>query len=363
MALRVLHIIPDLILGGAEKLVVNLITNIKYSALDVRLCLFYPPQSSRLLDELLHKGITIYHLNKRRGFDPIIIPQLYRVIRKFKPDIIHTHLYGFYYTMFPVMKNNVPVRIHTFHNIANNDCRKMETILRKMFFKRARFILVGVSKCVSKSVEKLYALPVHTIYNGTNPNEFYPVAKTPYQRVTTFVCTATFKHEKNHKFLINAFAKAISVKPYIKLWLVGYGPLLNKTKRYVQSKNLTDSVKFLGKQYDVSKILSKCDIFVLASSSEGFGLAIIEAMSASKPVISTNVGGISEIIDAGKTGILVSSTDVDEFANQMINLSENTELCTAIGKNARNAVINNYSLKRMVEEYISLYEKCYNVYS
>ena len=360
--MKVLHIIPDLSIGGAEKLITSWLCTSHLYRTDFRLCVLGSRKKNILCEELSSNGIHVYYLNKRTGFDVFVIIKIFRVIRQFKPDIVHTHLYGFYYTIFPIIINRTPIRIHTLHDFAMYDCRKIETVLRKIFFKRLHFIIVGISKSVADSANNVYGLTAKLIYNGIPFEKFINSIIRHNNPVKILICVANFKSMKNHRLLINAFEKAKSIKDNLKLWLIGEGPLLQEIKNLVQWKNLQEDVIFWGTRNDIKDLLSSSDIFISTSRYEGFGLAIIEAMAAQKPVIVPQVGGIPEVVENGKTGILISQLDESNFANAMIELSTNSSLMKKMGKNGVDVVKKKFDIKRMITEYEFLYKKSYEFY-
>ena len=111
----------------------------------------------------------------------------------------------------------------------------------------------------------------------------------------------------------------------------------------------------MGFREDIASLLSAMDIYVMSSLSEGMPLSILEAMSASKPIVSTNVGGISEVVDNGKTGILVNAKDSVGMAESLIMLLQNQEIANEYGRNAKKVINERFDHKIMVENYKKIY--------
>jgi glycosyltransferase involved in cell wall biosynthesis len=110
----------------------------------------------------------------------------------------------------------------------------------------------------------------------------------------------------------------------------------------------------------LAEILNSLDVFVLSSVSEGLSIATIEAMAAGRPVVVTRSGGPQEIVEDGRTGILVPPADPNALASRICELLGNPELAAMFSRNARAEVKDKFSLKKMVNEYESLYERCLN---
>ena len=149
------------------------------------------------------------------------------------------------------------------------------------------------------------------IHNAVDLAEFQQVDSREPQAKPYILCVALHHIHKALDVLIRAFATFHTTHPTVGLWLVGDGPCRDEFETLVRQLGLTESVRFLGLQGRpaVSRLLAECSLFVLPSRVEPFGIAIIEALASGKPVVSTKVGGIPEIIENGNNGILVEPDD------------------------------------------------------
>jgi len=171
-----------------------------------------------------------------------------------------------------------------------------------------------------------------------------------------FVCVASLKPQKNHALLLEAFSQGLASEPRAHLLLVGDGALRPKLKKQANTLGLRDRIHFLGIRTDIPEVLNAADVFVLSSEWEGNPLSVMEAMAAGKPVISTAVGGIPELVKEGKSGLLVPRGDVSVLARAMSLLSKNQELRRAIGSAASEQAVERFDVQAMTEAYASLYE-------
>jgi N-acetyl-alpha-D-glucosaminyl L-malate synthase BshA len=145
-----------------------------------------------------------------------------------------------------------------------------------------------------------------------------------------------------------------------KLLLVGDGPDRSECERLVRELNLTENVKFLGKQEGLVEILSSSDIFLIPSQSESFGLAALEGMACGLPVISSSVGGLPELVKHNESGFIAEIGDVERMAKYTLDLLSNEKKYELFSQNARNRAKNNFDKSIIVPLYEKHYEQILN---
>tara|TARA_R110000796_G_scaffold5841_11_gene21427 strand:- start:6254 stop:7366 length:1113 start_codon:yes stop_codon:yes gene_type:complete len=167
-----------------------------------------------------------------------------------------------------------------------------------------------------------------TIHNGMKsvPEIVKKVKSTDIK----IISVARFSEQKDHKTLLDALVK-IKGRNWT-LDLVGKGPLLNKTKLYVDQLGLEHRVKFLGERHDVNELLFNYDIYVLISNWEGFPRSILEAMRTTLPVIASDVGGVNEAVKDGITGFLIPRGDIKILKTKLEDLIDNKGLRSKMGQ-------------------------------
>lgn len=141
-----------------------------------------------------------------------------------------------------------------------------------------------------------------------------------------------------------------------KLILVGDGPDRYECERLARQLNLIDHVKFLGKQEGLVEILNSADIFLIPSQSESFGLAALEAMACGKPVVSSSVGGLPELIKHNETGFIAEIGDVERMAKYVVDLLTNEKKYEAFSNSSRERALNKFDKSKV----IPMYEEYYN---
>ena len=132
---------------------------------------------------------------------------------------------------------------------------------------------------------------------------------------------------------------------------------MNDLKELALQYDINEYIYFLGVRKDVLELMRKAFIFVLPSRWEGFGLVLLEAMSVGVPIIATKVGGIPEVIEDGKDGILVEPENPEELSNAILRLLDNKELRSLVSSNAYKKVKGEYSIEKYTKTLLSLYKE------
>jgi glycosyltransferase involved in cell wall biosynthesis len=162
--------------------------------------------------------------------------------------------------------------------------------------------------------------------------------------------------QKNLMTLLAAWLAATS-RVTASLIIAGDGPLLDELKRQSQSSGAAESVHFVGAVHNPLDYLRAADIFVLPSLAEGMSNSLLEAMSIGLPVIASRIGGNTDLVTDGTTGLLVGPHDVDGWCHAMSDLLQNVEKSKQFGHAARELVTDRYSIRVIVDQYVALYER------
>jgi len=178
-----------------------------------------------------------------------------------------------------------------------------------------------------------------------------------------FVCVARFAPQKAHDVLLRAFARACAERavgdPPLRLVLVGddpFGDGRQRAEAIAADLGLGRAVLFTGIRRDVPALLAMSDVFTMASLWEGLGLVFLEAMATSRPVLSTEVSAIPEVVVEGETGLLVPPAEVEPMAAGMLQLARDPALRARLGEGGRRRVAEAFGIERMVEETLAAYD-------
>ena len=201
--------------------------------------------------------------------------------------------------------------------------------------------------------EGVGATSIAVIPNGLDPGVFSD--RPGSNRIRAIVTVANLRPEKSHETLIAAAASLAGSYGEVRYQIVGDGPKRRELEALAVTHGVADRVQFLGHREDVPAILSAADAFVLPSRSEAFPNSAIEAMAAGLPVIASAVGGLVDLIDHGRTGLLTAPGDRDALASSLRYLIDEPERATAMGRAARAEVQQRYSFDRMIAAFEDLY--------
>lgn len=370
--IKLLYVITKLELGGAQKHLLSLIKHLDKDRFRVFL---FTAKDGLLVPEASHiKGLILKKSKYlERPINPLkdlcALVEIYRFIKINDIGIVHTHsskagILG----RLGARLAGVNFIIHTVHGWSFNDCqpRMIRSFIIWLERRIARFTdrLIAVSdydraKGLGNHIgdEDKYAL----IRYGIDYEEFGAGDRSLRKElglkdtdfaVATVACLKPQKYPQDFIKLASVIKKAF---PEVKFILVGDGILRKEIERLINKFGLQEQVILLGWRRDVPKILQAIDVFVLTSLWEGLPISVLEAMLSCKPVISTNTGGVAEIIVEKETGFLVAPGDVQTMAKDLACLLEDAGLKNRIGNRAKDSLGTGYRLEKMVENTDRLY--------
>ena len=343
---KVLEVIDSLGSGGAESLLKNFVLEAKKNRLlNIEIATLY--SNAIFKKEIENAGISIWDLGLTFKFNLMGVIELIKLIKKRKYNIIHVHLFPadvFAAIASLFLPRNIKwiFSEHGAHN--RRRTLKIFKILDNFTYSRYSKIV-----CVSKQVELVLLnwIPSNKGKTKVIPNAV-PIPKflNPYSVKTyDILFVGRLTKQKSVEILLRAI-KILKNKysKNLKIAIVGDGELKENLNNLTVELGVNREVKFLGVRKDVKELMVSSKIFVLPSRWEGFGLVIIEAMSNMLPVIATNVGGIPELIEDGKDGILVPPENPKALARAISNLLENEELREKLSQTAYKKVREKYSI-------------------
>ena len=293
---------------------------------------------------------------------------LVRLIREFKPDIVHTHL-AKAGTLGRVAARiaGVPVVIHTFHG----------TVFRGYFGSLRSRLFLEIERALGRVSTRLVAITagqrrelvalgigsdatVVEIPLGLQLAPFIDVPSRTEARVAlglpedapVVAIVARLVPIKDVGLFLRTLAKL--KRPAIGL-IVGDGEERASLESLAVSLGIASRCRFLGWQRDVRSLYAAADVVVLTSRNEGSPVSIIEAMAAARPVVCTDVGGVSDVVASGVSGILVPYGDAEGLATAIDGLLADPAMRERLGNEARNAVYPRYDVSRLVTDITALY--------
>jgi glycosyltransferase involved in cell wall biosynthesis len=361
---QVLH---TLHVGGAEVLAARLARRLKDHCRFVFACL---EERGIVGEELDKEGFPIEVLTRRPGLDLRCAWRLGRLLRRERVDVLHAHQWTpfFYASAGRLSTIQLPI-LFTEHGREHPDYPRPKRILFNRVMLRRRDRVVAVGHAVRQALmanEGISERRIEVVYNGIDDNRIrcHPGNRREVRRELgletaepVIMQVARLDHLKDHATAIRCLARVVREAPGACLVLVGEGPEEAVIRARVQQMGLEPSVLFLGLRKDVARLLPAADLFLLSSISEGIPLAVIEAMCAGLPVVSTQVGGTGEVVSDRHTGLLVPAGDDAALADAILRLHRDPDLRRRLGENGRLRALELFSEDQMARKYLALYEE------
>jgi N-acetyl-alpha-D-glucosaminyl L-malate synthase BshA len=167
---------------------------------------------------------------------------------------------------------------------------------------------------------------------------------------------SNFRSVKRCSDVVKVFARVRQQHP-AKLILIGSGPELSMVKNQAEQLGVMDSTWILGQQEAVENLLPLADVLLLTSESESFSLVTLEAMSCAVPTVTTNVGGLSEVVAAQQSGFLDDVCDIESMSKHVLDILKDQELAKKMGQAGRSRAKQLFEQTKIVPQYEKLYER------
>lgn len=355
MKKKVAIILSSFGFGGAERMVSRLVSHLNLEEVQAEvICVYGEPKHNQMEQVILDHGVHICYIRKGLGFSVKALWRVYKELQRFSPDVIHTHLSGAIYSSPWIMLHSVNM-LHTVHNMPAREFGKSKRMVMRLLYRTGKAIPVAISDEIRRLMGETYKKtpPVELVYNPVDVERYSSVVKKPHDGFTV-INVGRLEPQKNHKMLVDAFEIAIQKLPFSNLLIVGDGPLRDVVQNYIISKGLKERITLVGRVENVEDYLAGADVFVLSSDYEGLPLSILEAMAAGLPIVSTDVGGVKDIVT--NNGILTKKGDAAELAQAIVHLGLSKELKEQLGTNSAENV-KRFDSDAIASEYITLYKK------
>lgn len=368
--IKVLHLIKSLGRGGAEKLIPETAQVHDQSRFEFH-CLYFYYQEQNIVEELERAGIQV-HLIPSGNLGLFFQVQKVRdFIREQGFDIIHAHLpWAGILARAVGQKLDIPI-VYTEHNTWDR-YNKVSYWGNRLTFKH-QDVAIAVSNEVALSMQlnsiwdpykRGGRLKVKVVQNGVNTEVFkrsdagIPEFKRQLgipEQSPVIGKVAVFRSQKRLWLWVEIGIRILKKHPEVHFLLVGDGEWRSRIEKQIQESGFADNFHLVGVQKEVIPYLNLMDIYLSSSEFEGLPIAMLEAMACEVPVVATRAGGIGEVIQHGKQGFLTEIDTWEELEIQCISLLEQPELLQAMGKAARTQVMENFSMKRMVQALEKIY--------
>ncbi|HKJ72783.1 MAG TPA: TIGR03088 family PEP-CTERM/XrtA system glycosyltransferase [Alphaproteobacteria bacterium] len=371
----VVHIIGEFGIGGMENGIVNIINQTppgRYRHAIVGL-----KSSVAMKERLTDPDVRVVALGKGLGKGFGIYTQVYRLLRQWKPAIVHTRNLPTIDMVVPAVLAGVRHRVHGEHGrdmveLAGGN-RKYNLIRRAVSPLVQQYI--AVSKDIAGWLHDVVGVPerkIRQIYNGVDIERFHPAAPSRAaipdgpgadfapEEAVVFGTVGRMATVKDQLSLARAFVQLVTNNPEARnkarLVMVGEGPLRSEARAVLADAHVSELAWLPGARADIPEHLRALDVFVLPSLNEGISNTILEAMATGLPVIATEVGGNPELLTP-ETGRLVPKADPSALARAMKDYLDSPALLRAHGAAGRRRAEDAFSLAVMTEQYLSVYDR------
>ena len=355
--IKIVYIINSFALGGAERLLLDICQRLDKEKFQIAVCSATSGGPLAKDFEALNIAVKVFAKKGRLGLG--LIWRIYKFLKEQKPQIVHTHLFGGdTWGRIAAILARAPIIISTEHNINLDEPGLKKKIKWLLSWPTDKIIAVSQSvKDYAVKADKIKPEKIDVIYNGIDLQKF---AFRGYQAIEKnnkikAVVLARLEPQKGHEYLLEALPLLIEKYPDFVLNIIGCGSLEKKLKNQAKDLNLGQKVVFWGRRLDPENILPQMDFFILPSLWEGLGIAILEAQAVGLPVLASKTGGIPEIIEDGKTGLLFEPANPPAIFAAIDKLLSNQELAEKMVKNAYQQVNEKFNLSKMVKAYEKLY--------
>lgn len=360
---RVLQVVISLVPGGAERLVIEISKRL-HPALHTTVCCL--DDRGEWASEVEQAGIQVVALGRRPGFHPSLGRRLADLADSVGATVLHCHQYSpFVYGCLAALHRPDLRVVYTEHGRLSDAPPSTKRRLANRILARRPVDIAVVSRELRAYLETggFGSDRVRVIYNGIEPGlEPRPADRDRArdalglpQSAVVFGTVARLDPVKDLVTLIEAFELTRLSVPNGMLAIIGDGPERSALAARARALGMASRVRFVGMRRDARALLPALDVFVNSSTSEGVSLTILEAMAAGLPVVATRVGGTPEVVLDDRTGLLVSPRDPAELAAALVVLAGSTECRTALGRAGRIRMMTEFSLDRMVDDYVHAY--------
>jgi sugar transferase (PEP-CTERM/EpsH1 system associated) len=370
----VVHLIYRLDFGGLETLLVDCINHMPPER--YRHAIVCLTDYTAFADKITRPGVELFALHKQPGLGLGVHVQLFKLLRRLRPAILHTYNFACAEYAVPAWAAGVPVRIHAEHG---RDASDPQGLNRKHNFLRRALApwidrYVPVSHDLARWLQDVVGLPaakLELIMNGVDTVRYaprLPAAANPWasagEQPFVIGTVGRLQDVKDQATLIDAFALLCAGRPErragLRLAIVGDGPLRARLAQHAEQAGVADLVWFPGARNDIPELMRSFDVFALSSIAEGTPVTLLEAMACGRPVVATAVGGIPEVVQDGVNGALAPAGNPQALADALAPYVEDPARVALHGAAAREKIERHYSVAAMVGAYTALYGQLCN---
>jgi len=380
--LKVMQVIPDLRVGGAERVAVTLCNGLAEAGHEVTLLAVRGggPQEARLRKDL---GVKLHVLGIQRASvkQPLAFLSSVRALRvafdaalqQFQPDVVQTHIpEDDLLASDGVRRTGIGLHVPLVHSLQFHLHRERMDwrgrarlrMFRKML--RRTHAVWAVSGAVARAVEEQTGFPakrITVLHNGVDLRAYQGLPSLAAARealgftgeAPLVLGVGRLHPAKNFPLLVRASRAVLAARPDTRFALVGEGNERTKIEAEIAAQGVGHAWTLLGQRADVPQCLAAASVFIQPSDWEGFPVAVVEAMAAERPVVATDVAGVGEVLRHDENGLLIPQGGEAELSAAILRLLEEPETATRLATSAKQLAWSEYKLDAYIERAVAEY--------
>lgn len=374
---KIVFLITSLEYGGAQTQLIPLALELKNLGWEILVVSMRTPEA--FVEDLNQADIAVASLDMPKGIpDPRAILKLARILRDFEPQVLNSHM--FHANLLARVTRllvKIPVLISTAHNV-NEKSSAQEQLYKASWFEIAYRLTDPLSNLTTTICQAGVDRYVHVkavpqkkilfIPNSVDTRRFYPDktkrdsirASVGIEHQFCWLAIGRLELQKDYPTMLSAFSILVKQNPDTQLLICGTGSLHDELEELVSTFQLEHKVKFLGVRKDIPQLMNSVDGYVMSSAWEGMPVVLLEASATGLPIVSTDVGGNSEVVINGQNGFLAPPHDDRALAIQMAKLMALTPNQYAnMSQAGINHILTNHQLDKLSKQWNDLYEKIF----
>jgi len=368
--------IDSLGMGGAERMLLNYLQHLDQGRYLPRVCVFRVRDGNPIAAEIERLGIPVDHMPVSRIRDFTHVAPLVRYLRQHRIGLVHTQLETVtVHGSIAAKITGIPA-IHTLHTFAYPDATVREILrIEAVWFALRNFHdkVIAVSAAVGDYAASQGRVPLERIsvlYNGIDTTLFHrrdDVNRAAVRKALgipaaapLIVTVAVLRREKGIQHMIEAWPKILESVPNAYYLIVGAGPYEAPLKSLAATGNVTDRVLFAGARSDIPEILGSSDLFVLPTLDDVLPTVLAEAMASGLPIVASRVGGVPEMVEPGRNGLLVAPADKTGLAEACIRVLRAPGEALRLAQGGREIAEARFNVRNQARKLENLYQELLN---
>jgi glycosyltransferase involved in cell wall biosynthesis len=362
---RVTHVVPEIGIGGAETQLAHLISRTPPQRASHRVLYYSDSHDEEGLRLYARSGIRLERVARSRALPALFLWRLAKALREDRPDVVHCWLPGGAFwgrwaaTLAGARRIVLSIRSSTVERVGLLQVSRLADDRRIHYLVNSSAAADTVVSTIGAPRDRVTIIPNGIEFDHRTP----PLPRESLLKLVggpadakIVLTVGRLTEIKNYPMLLRLAALGRDRLP-VRYFVAGHGELEASLKALSGALGVEDLVCFLGLRMDVPALLAAADLFCYTSRSEGMPNALLEAMAAARPIVSTRFAGVEDLIEAGRTGLLVGQDDDQGAFEAVRGLIQDPAASARLGAAARQSVAHRFGMDRMVEATLSYYER------